>query len=66
MGAIQEIDIADAATLIVAWRAGRNAHGAVLRAGGQVIDAMRGYAGESLDDHYLRSRAPLQSRRRAR
>ena len=49
MGAIQEIDIADAATLIVAWRAGRNAHGAVLRAGGQVIDAMRGYAREALD-----------------
>ena len=49
MGAIQEIDIAEAATLIVAWRAGRNAHGAVLRAGGQVIDALRGYAREALD-----------------
>jgi hypothetical protein len=48
MGAIQEIDIADAATLIVAWRAGRSAHGAMLRAGGQVIDAMRGYAQEAL------------------
>jgi hypothetical protein len=49
MGAIQEIDTAAATTLIVAWRAGRNAHGAVLRAGGQVTDAMRGYAQESLD-----------------
>jgi hypothetical protein len=48
MGAIQEIDIGGAATLIVAWRAGRSAHGAMLRAGGQVIDAMRGYAQESL------------------
>jgi hypothetical protein len=49
MGAIEEIDIAEAATLIVAWRAGRTARGAVLRAGGQVIDAMRGYARESLE-----------------
>src|SRR5437660_1588110 len=48
MGAIQEIDITAAATLIVAWRAGRTAHGAVLRAGGQVIDALRGYAREAL------------------
>jgi hypothetical protein len=49
MGAIQEIDITAAATLVVAWRAGHNARGAVLRAGGQVIDAMRGYAREALD-----------------
>ncbi len=48
MGAIEEIDIAEAATLIVAWRAGRTARGAVLRAGGQVSDAMRGYAREAL------------------
>ena len=48
MEAIEEIDIAEAATLIVAWRAGRTARGAVLRAGGQVIDAMRGYAREAL------------------
>lgn len=48
MEAIQQIDIAEAATLIVAWRTGRNAHGAVLRAGGQVIDALRGYAREAL------------------
>ena len=48
MEAIEQIDIADAATLIVAWRTGRNVHGAVLRAGGQVIDALRGYAREAL------------------
>jgi len=48
MGAIQEIDIADAATLIVAWRTGRNAHGAMLRAGGQVTDALRGHAQQAL------------------
>jgi hypothetical protein len=48
MGAIEEIEIDAAATLIVAWRAGRRARGAVLRAGGQVIDAMRGYAQEAL------------------
>ena len=48
MEAIQQIDIAEAATLVVAWRTGRNAHGAVLRAGGQVIDALRAYAREAL------------------
>ena len=49
MGAIQDIDIdAAAATLIVAWRTGHSAHGAVLKAGGQVIDAMRGHAQETL------------------
>ena len=34
MGAIQEIDVTGAATLIVAWRTGRTARGAMLRAGG--------------------------------
>ena len=48
MGAIRDIDITAAATLIVAWRAGHTAHGAVLRAGGQVIDALRGCAREAL------------------
>jgi hypothetical protein len=48
MGAIQEIDIVGAATLVVAWRTGRNAHGAMIRAGGQVIDALHGYAQEAL------------------
>jgi hypothetical protein len=49
VGAIQEIDVTAAATLIVAWRTGRNARGAVLRAGGQVIDAMLSYAQGALD-----------------
>lgn len=48
MGAIHDIDIGAAATLIVAWRTGHNAHGAVLRAGGEVIEALRGYAQESV------------------
>lgn len=48
MGAIQEIDVTGAATLIVAWRTGRTARGAMLRAGGQVIDALREYASEAL------------------
>lgn len=58
MGAIQEINTADAATLIVAWRAGRNAHGALLRAGGQVIDAMRGFAQQALDNIAARQGRP--------
>ena len=49
MGAIQDIDIGADATLIVAWRAGHSAHGAVVKAGGQVIDALRGHAQESLN-----------------
>jgi Domain of unknown function (DUF4868) len=49
MAAVQEIDIGAAATLIVAWRAGHSAHGAVLKAGRQVTDALRGHAQESLD-----------------
>jgi len=48
MSAIQEMDVG-AATLIVAWRAGHNAHGAVLKAGGQVIDALREHARGALD-----------------
>jgi hypothetical protein len=49
MSASEEIDMNAAATLVVAWRTGRNAHGAVLKAGGQVIDALREYARESLE-----------------
>jgi hypothetical protein len=48
MPAIEEIDMNAAATLVVAWRTGRNAHGAVVKAGGQVIAALREYATESL------------------
>jgi hypothetical protein len=48
MAAIQEIDIGAAATLIVAWRTGHSAHGAALKAGGQVVSALRGHAREAL------------------
>jgi hypothetical protein len=49
MAAIEQIDIGAAATLIVAWRAGHNAQGAMLKAGGDVIDALRGHARDSLN-----------------
>jgi len=44
MAAADEIDIVGAATLIVAWRGGRNAYCRVVRAGGDVIETMRAYA----------------------
>jgi hypothetical protein len=44
MGSLQGIDMGAAATLIVAWRAGQGASGAVLKAGGDVIDALREHA----------------------
>jgi hypothetical protein len=44
-----DIDLdADAATLVVAWRSGRFAACRVVKAGGEVIDALRGYAKDSL------------------
>lgn len=49
MEAIEQIDLGAAATLIVAWRAGHNAHGALLKAGEEVIDALRGYAREAVN-----------------
>ena len=49
MAAIEQIDIGADATLIVAWRAGHNAQGAMLKAGGDVIDALRGHARDSLN-----------------
>lgn len=49
MAATHQIDIDAGATLIVAWRAGHNAQGAMLKAGGDVIDALRGHARDSLD-----------------
>ncbi|TWE30309.1 uncharacterized protein DUF4868 [Prauserella muralis] len=36
------------ATLIVAWRTGKNAHGRVVKAGGEVIAALRKYASNAL------------------
>lgn len=49
MSAVQEIDVNGAATLIVAWRSGRSAHGAVLKAGGEIVAALREYAQECLN-----------------
>lgn len=49
MPASEEIDMSAAATLIVAWRTGRNAHGRVLKSGGQVIEALRQNARSSLE-----------------
>lgn len=48
MAVTEDIDMGAAATLVVAWRTGRNAHGRVLKAGGQVIDALRSHATECL------------------
>jgi hypothetical protein len=48
VSAIEEIDMSAAATLIVAWRMNHNARGAVLKSGGQVIDALRRSAQEAL------------------
>jgi len=49
MEAVQDIDIRADAALIVAWRSGHSAHAAVVKAGGDVIDALRGHAQESLN-----------------
>ena len=48
MTVAEEIDMGAAATLIVAWRSGRNAHGGMLKAGGPVISALRSYGEQSL------------------
>jgi hypothetical protein len=45
----KEIDMNAAASLVVAWRTGRNAHAATLKSGGQVIDALRANAIKSLE-----------------
>jgi hypothetical protein len=49
VGTIREIGMGAAATLIVVWRSGHGAAGAVLKAGGEVIEALRGHAQESVD-----------------
>lgn len=49
MSAVQQIDVNGAATLIVAWRTGRSAHGAVLKAGGAIMAALRDYAHDCLE-----------------
>jgi hypothetical protein len=43
------MDIGADATLIVAWRSGHSAHGAMVKAGGEVIEALRGHAQQSLN-----------------
>ena len=45
---VDEIDTQAAATLMVVWRVGNKAHGRVVRAGGEVTDALRGYAETAL------------------
>jgi Kiwa protein KwaB-like len=49
MPVIEEINMSAAATLVVAWRTGRNAHAATLKSGGQVIEALRTNATKSLE-----------------
>jgi Domain of unknown function (DUF4868) len=44
----EDIDMDASATLIVAWRSGRQAYARVLKAGGDVIEVLRSYAKESL------------------
>lgn len=44
----EDIDMEASATLIVAWRSGRQAYARVLKAGGDVVDVLRGYAKGSL------------------
>jgi hypothetical protein len=44
MSSLREIDMGASATLIVAWRTGHHANGAVVNSGGDVIDALREHA----------------------
>lgn len=44
-----EVDFDGPATLVVAWRSGRNAHGRALKAGGDVMKSLRTYAMQALD-----------------
>lgn len=48
MPATRGIDMQAAATLVVAWRSGRNAQVRTVRAAGPVIETLREYAAESL------------------
>lgn len=45
----EEIDMNGLATLVVAWRSGRNTYVRVVKAGGDVIDDLREYAKAALD-----------------
>lgn len=44
-----EINLHGPATVVVAWRSGRNAHGRALTAGGEVTDHLRGHAASALE-----------------
>lgn len=44
-----ELNLHGPATLVVAWRSGRNAHGRALKAGGDVIRSLRKYAASALE-----------------
>jgi hypothetical protein len=44
MATIDKINTTGAITLLVAWRTGRNAHGRVVKAGGDVITSLQSYA----------------------
>lgn len=44
-----ELNLRGPATLVVAWRSGRNAHGRAVKAGGDVMRSLRKYAASALD-----------------
>lgn len=44
-----ELDMTAPATLVVVWRSGQRAVGRAVKAGGDVMEALRGYAGSALE-----------------
>jgi hypothetical protein len=55
------IDTSGSASLVVVWRSGKSSHGRVVKAGGEVIAALRHYAETAatvLDSHYADTLAP--------
>ncbi|HEX5115164.1 MAG TPA: Kiwa anti-phage protein KwaB-like domain-containing protein [Pseudonocardiaceae bacterium] len=46
--AVAELDLSAPASLVVAWRTGKNAHGRVVKAGGSVLASLRQYANDAL------------------
>jgi hypothetical protein len=45
-----DVDLDGPAALVVAWRTGRNAHGRVVKAGGDVMASLREYAHRAVED----------------
>jgi hypothetical protein len=45
-----DVDFNGPAVLVVAWRTGRNAHGRVVKAGGDVMASLEGYAQRAVQD----------------